>query len=307
MTIHHRGPSIVAWAPAKLNLFFEVRARRDDGFHEIETLMAPISLYDTLRLRETPGREIEFRCAPAAGFDSSSNAWRDVPRDAENLVVQAVELLRQRAGCERGASIELIKRIPSAAGLGGGSSDAAAALAAANVLWQLDWSVPRLASLAAELGSDIPFFVHLMSGTRFSAATCRGRGECVAPAAAMAPLHCVLVRPAGGLSTAEVYRNCRVADQPREAAPLVAALQAGAISQAARLLYNALEPAAAILSDSVGRLREEFERLDFLGHQLTGSGTSYFGLCRHRRHARQLAARLRSRQLGSVYVVQTAN
>lgn len=264
--------------------------------------MTPISLYDTLHLRPTSHDRIDFRCQ-SAGTD----AIAAIPTGGENIVVQSLELLRQRSGCQQGIAIDLVKRIPAAAGLGGGSSDAAAALVAANTLWRLGWTSAQLEALSAELGSDIPFFVRLLAGGRPAAAVCRGRGELLEPVGRLAPLHAVVVRPPVGLSTADVYRTCSVPQQPRTAAALIASLKQGFVSQAAQMLYNALEPAAAQLSEWIARLREEFERLEFLGHQLTGSGACYFGLCRHRRHALALASRLAARQLGSVYVVQTAN
>jgi 4-diphosphocytidyl-2-C-methyl-D-erythritol kinase len=212
MLVQKRRAAYMVHAPAKLNLFFEVRQRRHDGFHEIETLMIPVSLYDTLYLRSTPTKPlrteigkaepemaepempaaVRFSCrdlsggapssgdkglpgdkASSSGDQASIDPHRRIPSDATNLAVRAVELLKRRAGVEAGAEVQLIKRIPAAAGLGGGSSDAAAALLAANAAWRVGWTRTRLMSLAAELGSDVPFF--LGEG----AAICRGRGELV--------------------------------------------------------------------------------------------------------------------------------
>ena len=219
MYVHRLAASAVVRAPAKLNLFFEVLARRGDGYHEIETLMVPIGLFDTLTACANPTGEVRLTCHQAAvGADDAT--FGTLPPERENLAWRAAQLLRQRAGVEQGISLELVKRIPSAAGLGGGSSDAAAALLAANALWNLDWTPAALAELAAELGSDVPFF--LAGG----AAICRGRGERVAAVGGLLPLHFVVVRPPVGLSTAEVYGHCEVATQPRDAAPLVGACAA---------------------------------------------------------------------------------
>ncbi|MBM4094302.1 MAG: 4-(cytidine 5'-diphospho)-2-C-methyl-D-erythritol kinase, partial [Planctomycetes bacterium] len=181
-------------------------------------------------------------------------------------------------------------------GLGGASTDAAAALVAANLGWRLGWSRAELAGIAAELGSDIPFF--LGSG----AALCRGRGERIEPVSLPASLPLVVVRPPEGLSTAQVYGRCRPAEDRAQAEPLVAALQRGRLDVAARHMFNRLQAAAEQLTPWVGRLRSAFSRLDCLGHQMSGSGTSYFGICRHARHARRVAARLRSERLGFVAV-----
>jgi 4-diphosphocytidyl-2-C-methyl-D-erythritol kinase len=209
--------------------------------------------------------------------------------------LRAVELARRRSGVRRGAKLRLVKRIPAAAGLGGGSSDAAAALVAANEGWQLGRAPEELAEWAAELGSDVPFF--LAGGP----ALCRGRGEQVTPVAGLGLLHFVVVRPPAGLSTAAVYGICRPAPELRRAAPLVEALRHRDWQQVTRHVFNRLQPAAEALSPWVKRLEQEFAQLDLLGYGMSGSGTSYFGLCRHARQARRSARRLEARGLGSVF------
>lgn len=294
-------------APAKLNLFLEVRARRDDGFHEIETLMAPIDRYDTLRLCSAPNGEVSLACNERAscehqtphGGGPGASAGEQLPTGDDNLVVRAVKRLRERAGVSLGVHLELIKRIPLAAGLAGGSSDAAAALVGANQLWQLNWSREQLATVAAELGSDIPFFLGR------GAAVCRGRGEQIEPIDVPCGLHFVVAKPPAGLSTAAVYKACRPEASATGVAALVDALRSGRLDQIGSALRNGLQAAAESLSPWIERLRAEFARLPFLGHQMSGSGTSYFGLCRHAHQARQLATLLRSRGLGQVWAVAT--
>ena len=310
--------------PAKLNLFFEVLAKRPDGYHEIETLVYPIGLYDTLGFTDDPGGQIRLSCelgggswgkgarnlfCEAAEGRTPTEGWSrkevpgtfsllgDVPTGPENLVVRAVELLRRRAGVARGATMRLVKRIPSAAGLGGGSSDAAAALRAANIAWNLGWPDSRLAEIGAELGSDVPLF--FADGP----AVCRGRGENVAAVAGLGSLSFVLVRPPAGLSTAAVYGVCRRADRPLALGPLLEAFARGDLAAAGRLLFNRLEEAARGLSPWVRRLLEELAAMDCLGYGMTGSGTCCFGLCRHARHARRTAGRLQTRGLGMAWAV----
>ncbi len=294
-------------APAKLNLHLEVFSRREDGYHELETLMVPVNLFDTLWFRSQPAGRIEFACQ-SSGSPSTADALGFVPRDHSNLVVRAVELLRARAGIAQGAVIRLFKRIPSAAGLGGGSSDAAAALAVANRAWNLDWDIGRLRSLAAELGSDVPFFLGT-SAARGGGAVCRGRGERLTGVTGLGKLHFVVARPPEGLSTAEVFASCRPASED-QAIPttsqlqrLIRALQSGRIAAAGRLLHNRLQSSALQISGWVKRLQQEFAKLDILGYQMTGSGTSFFGICRSARHARCVAAQLRMRDVGSVYAL----
>ena len=296
----HRSPSgWVVQAPAKLNLFFEVLGKRDDGYHEIETLVYPINLYDTLYFKEDSSGRIKLECQRVSGTrEPMGSGLGEVPPGTDNLAFRGAQLLRERTTLRRGAVVRLVKRIPSAAGLGGGSSDAAAALAAANAAWGLGWSSDRLGRLGAELGSDVPFFFAR------GPAVCRGRGEKVEPAAGLGMLHFVVVRPPAGLSTADVYRACRPAERPRPSAPLLEALVRGDLPAAGRLLFNRLESAAEKLSPWIDRVRRELASLDCLGQRMSGSGTCYFGLCRHARHARRAARRLRARGIGIAFAVR---
>jgi 4-diphosphocytidyl-2-C-methyl-D-erythritol kinase len=192
----------------------------------------------------------------------------------------------------------LVKRIPTAAGLGGGSSDAAAALVAANLGWRLGWPRPALSELGAELGSDVPLF--LAEG----AAVCRGRGERVEPIGRLGTLHFVLICPPEGLSTAAVYQACRPALEPRSVEPLADALRRGDLGKAGSLLFNRLEAAAESLSPWIGRAREAVRDVGCLGYQMSGSGSSYFGLCRHARQARRVARRLQAEGVGIALAVR---
>jgi 4-diphosphocytidyl-2-C-methyl-D-erythritol kinase len=304
MYVRHQGPLIQIDTPAKVNLFLEVLGRRTDGFHEVETLMMPISMFDTLWMVNNSEGDLRLTSRWATGIaarpDRGAAVWEALPAPADNLVVRALQRLRIRAGVEAGALVRLEKRIPAAAGLGGASSDAAAALVGANRLWNLRWPDWRLAEVAAEVGSDVPFFLH------GGAAICRGRGERLEPLANRPCLHLVVVRPPGGLSTAEVYRHCCPAETPRRVEGLLDALRRGQWDLCGQRLWNRLQSAAEALSPWIGRVRSAFQRLDCCGHQMSGSGTSYFGICRHARHARVVAARLRAAGVGAVFPVTTA-
>jgi 4-diphosphocytidyl-2-C-methyl-D-erythritol kinase len=304
--------TIVVHTPAKLNLLFEVLGKRADGYHEIVSLMCPISLYDTLILQPRGDGRLDLQCrlatlpcstAENVGANRQNKqdaACADIlPAGPSNLVLRAMETLRRRCGTSHGANVVLIKRIPLAAGLGGGSSDAAAALVAANLAWSLRLPQDQLMAAAAELGSDVPFF--LVGG----AAVCRGRGERIERVDVPDGWHFVVVRPTDGLSTAAVYGVCKPAEEPRSPRPLVEAMRRGDARQLGRQFYNRLQPAAAQLSPSIERLRGVFASLDVCGHAMSGSGTSYFGLCRHARHARRLAQRLRAGGWGRVSVVHS--
>jgi 4-diphosphocytidyl-2-C-methyl-D-erythritol kinase len=277
MLIDRYADDLVVWAPAKVNLFLEVLGKRPDGYHEIATLMIAVGLYDTLVFKEEPSGDVRLR----------ANV-RDLSTGADNLVMRAVELMKQHTGCKRGAAIRLIKRIPIGGGLAGGSADAAAALAGLNQLWHLGLDVKDLAGLAAQLGSDVPFFF----ATR--AAWCTGRGEQVLPIELGRTLYFVLVCPPFGLATADVYRNATVPDQPRTGDEIRAAVATGEVEEIGRLLHNRLQPAAERLCPALTRFRDRLAALVPAGHLMSGSGSSYFALCRHRDEARRLAHALRA-------------
>ena len=176
-------------APAKINLSFRIKGRRADGFHEIETLMAPISLADRLKI-ERAGEDgrIHFSC------DDSS-----LPSGDDNLVVRAAKLFQERTKITTGIAVWLEKKIPHGAGLGGGSSDAASTLLGLNELFDARLPQNDLLKLAAELGSDVPFFIMR------SAAICRGRGEIVEPVTVAAEAHLVLLKPNFAVATPWAY------------------------------------------------------------------------------------------------------
>jgi 4-diphosphocytidyl-2-C-methyl-D-erythritol kinase len=264
--------AVVIWAPAKVNLYLEVLAKRADGYHDIATLMVAVSLYDQLTLREETSGDIQLRCA----FPSLSTG-------PDNLVLRAARLLQQRSGCRRGADIHLVKRIPLAAGLAGGSTDAAATLAGLNQLWGLGLTRGELAALAAELGSDVPFFFST------PAAWCTGRGEVVTPWPLGQPLHFVLVCPPAGLSTAEVYRGVTVPQRPQTGDEIRRAVAAGDMEEIGRRLHNRLQPAAERLCPAVAFWQARLETLGGLGQAMSGSGSSLFALCRDRQEALRIA------------------
>ena len=175
MNLRQIGAPQVIQAPAKVNLFLEVFGRRDDGYHELETLLVPVRLYDSLCFaamsagQDGSAGPLELHVSTSGG-QSILRPLEDVPTDRTNLVIRALELLREQSGCRFGAVVDLVKRIPISAGLGGGSSDAAAALRLANRGWNIGFNDLQLSELGAQLGSDVPFFLAI------SPAVCRGRG-----------------------------------------------------------------------------------------------------------------------------------
>lgn len=178
-------------APAKINLSLRVLGRRDDGFHAIESLMVPVSICDTLEItpHEAP---LEFACDDAS-----------LPLDDTNLVVRAARLFGSTSGREPRVRIALQKAIPHGAGLGGGSSDAAATLLALNELFAAGLSIAELSTIAAQIGSDVPFFLHR------SAATVSGRGEIVTPCSFPHRIPLLLLKPPFGVPTPWAYQRWR--------------------------------------------------------------------------------------------------
>ncbi len=299
MLIDQVGPEIEIHTPAKLNLFLEVLFRREDGFHEIETLMTSISIYDTIYFSTRTDHQLRLTCgwahgtrARSSGELTSGQRVGDLPEGGDNIVLQAVDRLQKHSGVRSGASIRLVKRIPSSSGLGGASSDAAAALVAANSAWKLGCSRDELRTVAAEIGSDVPFFLDCGS------AMCRGRGERIQPVVGLPRMHFAVVRPPEGLSTPRVFKQCRPPADPVRAGDLLDALRFGCPSTWSRHLMNRLQETAERMSPWIQRIRRVFDRVGCLGHQMSGSGSCYFGICRNGRDARRIARILRANRLG---------
>jgi 4-diphosphocytidyl-2-C-methyl-D-erythritol kinase len=309
MEVRRAGSTLRVDCPAKLNLFLEILAKRADGYHEIETLMVAISIVDTLFVTEDSEGRIRLSCCWASAMETrrhatAGDACGGLPPTSDNIVCKAVQRLRARAGTDGGAIFHLVKRIPSAAGLGGASSDAAAALVAVNELWRLGWPRARLAEVASEVGSDVPFFLS-ESQRGALGAICRGRGERIEPEFGIPPLHFVVVKPPIGLATPDVYRNCSVPIAPVKVHDMRDALRHGDPVDVGKSLFNRLQQTAEQLCPAVRELRSRFQQANVLGHQMSGSGTSYFGICRNRGQARQVAARLRGLGLGEVFHATT--
>ena len=281
-----------AWpAPAKLNLILEVVGKRPDGYHEIESLMVPVDLAD----------ELEFQDAGTLSLTCDDPA---IPTDGRNLVLKAAEALRKQAGTDRGTMIRLRKRIPHEAGLGGGSSDAATTLLALNTIWNLNLPIADLAMVAAEIGSDVAFFLVQ------SAAWCTGRGELVEPVSSGTEIDVVIVKPPIGLSTKAIYDRVSVPAHPVDGSPARAALRSGDKSALGRALFNRLQAPAFTVAPAIESLHRELSALLPLGCQLTGSGSALFALCRDALEANRIANTIRANHVSDpvpprVFVCQT--
>lgn len=247
---------------AKINLTLDVLARRSNGYHDLVTIMQTIDLYDTICLRATDDEQVRIVCT------------RPELNTLDNLAVRAAQLVRHKLGLTRGVMIELHKRIPVAAGLGGGSSNAAAVLLALQQWWQLQLSPSDLLTLAASLGSDVPFFLN--GGLAY----CEGRGERVTPLTPRWPAMLrwlLLVKPAISISTATVFRSLSASDYSdgSHSQAVRAAFDTASILQSEDL-HNGLERGVLARYPEVAQARAAMLNAGASLVRLSGSGPSLF-------------------------------
>lgn len=265
-------------AHAKINLTLDVLGKRPDGYHEVDMVMQTIDLSDLIWLEEIPGRNIEV--------DSNVS---HIPRDSRNLAVAAAEALLRRLGMGRGLRIRIEKYIPVAAGLAGGSADAAAVLRGLNRLWNLALSLSDLAEIGAEVGSDVPFCVY------GGCAIAKGRGERIERLSHSFRPWVVLVKPPVFVSTAEVYR----AVQPEEysTAPasgaMVEALQRADLAGVQAAVHNGLCRATWRLYPEVARLADRVRNVATVPVHMSGSGPTLYCLLHTQNAAQRLYNALR--------------
>lgn len=283
-------PRVVAIdAPAKLNLGLEVLGRRDDGYHDLATIFLTIDRCDRLELRES--NELSLSCDRC-----------DVAED-ENLALRTIAALREAAGDRDGAAIALEKRIPAAAGLGGASSDAAAALLAARDLWQLTLNDTALAPIAATLGSDVPFFL------RGGCALGEGRGERLTPLPLPEGIWFVVVAPVIAIprKTASLYARLRPEDfgDGSSIAAQATRLRAGLPPDPARFV-NAFTRPLYELVPSLADLPRVMREVGAPSVALSGAGPAHYALLHDREEAKRVAARLRQLLGSSADVIVAA-
>ena len=269
--------SVYLLAPAKINLYLEIVGDRLDGYHELVMLMQAIELSDTLEFRLTGIEKIRLFCQDP-----------QVPTDQTNLIYKAVNLLQKKFPAAYhnfgGVDITLNKRIPIAAGLAGGSSNAAATLFGLNLLWRLGLSIEQMQELGAQLGSDVPFC--LTGGT----ALATGRGEKISSLPDLDKMWLIIAKyETLGISTAWAYQSYRQAfsDTYLQARskdiiytePLVKAILAQDKAQIGQLLHNDLEKVVLPAYREVAKLRQAMQEIGGLGTMMSGSGPSVFTLC----------------------------
>lgn len=266
------GPSrLTLQSHAKVNLFLEVLGKRPDGYHELETVMQEVSLHDTLTFERIPGG-IEIIC------DNP-----DIPRDESNLVWKAAALMMRRYPGHGGVRVTIVKRIPLGGGMGGGSSNAAVTLKALGRMWGLGLKKAELENLAAEIGSDAPFFI---GG---GCALCHGRGEKVTPIRLKKRYWYVLVFPGFAVSTKEVYANLQTyLTTTVRRGTLTYSVNCGTAGGEGEFVpFNRLEGPAFQLHPVLRRVRNTVAAACSDGAMLSGSGSTLFGICETRKEAEQ--------------------
>ena len=247
---------------AKLNWQLCILGKREDGFHELFTVFQTISLIDTISFAQS--RELILTC------DDSS-----VPTDDRNLIIRAAKALQQRFGLEMGAAIHLEKRIPSPGGLGGGSSNAAVALIALNRLWELNASAANLQSVAAELGSDVPFF--LSGGTAFGT----GRGEIIEPVDDSNESYMLIVTPNISVSTKDAFERINPETLTNEGLNHilhVCRLEAESQDLHQTVLKNDFEASVFSAHPEIERVKQTLFKLGAANAAMSGSGASVFAI-----------------------------
>ncbi len=278
--------TLVIEAPAKINLMLDIKEKRSDGYHELETIMHQIDLVDRIYIKKD------------SRISVNSNS-QEIPNDSSNLAYKAAQLILQTYGCGEGADIFIEKNIPVGAGLAGGSTDAAAVLKGINILYNYDISHENLAHISARIGSDVPFCLQgnprimmdealekeslkAKNKNGITGATCvaRGRGELLTPLQTRFMPWILLVKPDFQLSTAEVYGKFKM-ENVHIIPDLNAFIKAWEIYDIIELSHyceNVLETVSAILYPEIMQIKENLEALGAVKATMSGSGPAVFGI-----------------------------
>lgn len=266
-------------ARAKINWTLDVVGVLDNGYHDLDMLMQSVTLCDQMTMEDAGELTLFVRAGSAY-----------VPADESNLVLRAANALRAHTGCTKGARITLRKYIPVAAGMGGGSSDAAAALKGLNHLWKLGLSDDELEAIGLTIGADVPFCI------RGGLQRAQGVGERLTPLPLKKPLYLVAFQPCRGLSTKEVFTSLHedgILDMDRPDNERAAdALARGDVRLLGRSLGNVLEPVSRRLRPDIDKAIRDIEAAGAVGARMTGSGSAVFGVFLHAGACRRAAQEL---------------
>ncbi|WP_431711366.1 4-(cytidine 5'-diphospho)-2-C-methyl-D-erythritol kinase [Glutamicibacter uratoxydans] len=281
---------VIARAPGKINCYFRVGPPRADGYHDVASLYVAVSLFEQIEATLRTDGELQLRLDESSTVVSEPETF---PLGEGNLVYQAAQMLREHTGISLGADLNIVKRVPIAGGMGGGSADAAATLVACNELWQAGLDREELGRLGARLGADVPFA--LMGG----AAIGLGIGDQLAPLLTRAQTDWVLIPASYGLSTPRVYAmldRLRMGQDiavPQEIDPdVIKALLAADAEALSELLVNDLTQASLALAPELGTVRDLAEGAGALRAMVSGSGPTLALLVRDAEHATEVMAQL---------------
>ncbi len=277
---------MVKQSPAKLNLFLKVLKKREDGYHDIISLMQQVSLYDEMCFTRKKNRGIVVKCPGSS-----------VPEDENNIVFRAVQKLFTLLSYDGGVEIVITKKIPVAAGLGGGSSNAATALSAVNEMFQFGCSQEELMAIGAKLGADIPFF--LFGKTALAS----GSGVQIEVVKQLPPLVFVLINLGIEISTKEVYENLKLGLTNKGIEYNIPRLTT--VTQVAGALYNDLEKVSLRFYPILTEIKNLLRKNGALGSLMSGSGPTVFGVFRDLNGAKKAEENLTKLRVGSVYTVQS--
>jgi len=277
---------LTLWAAAKVNLYLNILGKRSDGYHEIESIMQSITLYDKLILK--PLKQ---------GIKILSNK-PDLPLDRENICYRTAEFFLQKTNLKQGLQIEIHKAIPLKAGLGGGSTDAAATLWGMNKLFQLEVPLSDLTKWASFLGADIPFC--LQGGTSLV----RGKGEILVPLPPLKNGWLILLNPAIPISTSWVYENIKIelTKKKLNAKLLAKSIRKEDLSGISKSLYNKLEEVVLERFPLIKLIKDEMEKAGVKGALMTGSGSTIFGIVENKEEGKDILNKLQGK--GKGYLVQ---
>lgn len=285
-------------APAKINLYLRVVGRRKDGYHLLDTVLVPISLYDEIEIQKL--KAARDRTRPSASPIKVTCDHPLVPAGKKNLVFCAADLIMKAAGIDQPISIHIDKKIPVGAGLGGGSSDAAATLVALNRLFRLGYSMRKLEKLGLSLGADVPFFI------RRRPARARGIGERLTPLANFPRIWLVVLYPGFPVSTAWVYRHWRPKlTKPKANTSITCSL--GSFAKLREMLVNDLESVTIAKYPRIGMLKERLRCEGADGVIMSGSGSSVFGVFAGKGFAIRALKRLKKEEGVQAFLAQVVN
>jgi len=263
---------IIEKAPAKINLGIDALYQRDDGYYELEMVMASVDLSDHITVCDFSEPEIKLK---------TNSSF--LPLDSKNLVYKAAEFLMKRFNISTGVLIEIDKRIPIAAGLAGGSSDCAATLRALNKLWKLNLTLEELAEIGAEIGSDVPYCIY--GNTAFVS----GRGEVVKEITSIKPFWTVLAKPPKSMPTLSVFQALKLDDISH---PDIHALSRAIDEQNSEQMFknmgNILESVTIERIPEIQKIKDTMLSLGAKASLMSGSGTTVFGICENQIQAKRV-------------------